>query len=170
MAKQRHIFGRHLDDWSDTTEVVPGVFVDPGNNVTIIDDQGIVTSWSADEWAEDPDAVTACVNASILAAAKGSAAVRANIGNGETLRDLIDETMAKVRPDGNQTVIVPLEGYTITLKLGPPNREGIRAGEIETDLTERLDITDGDDEWRGAVDAYIRALQTVMDALINNMD
>lgn len=95
---ETHIFGEHMDEYANETEIAPGVFVEPGESVTIVDESGEVVHWTADEWTEDPDSVTACVNACVLAAMKGPGAVRANIGNGKVLMDLIDETMDKVRP------------------------------------------------------------------------
>jgi len=85
----------HYAEYADSTEIVPGVFVDPGDAVYIVDDIGEVASWNADEWAEDPEAVTATINACIVATKYGPAAVRKNIENkGATLMSLIESTFA----------------------------------------------------------------------------
>ena len=82
----------HFNDYVDIPEIVPGVFVDPGNGVYIVDDEGEVACWVDSEWS-DPDAVTATINAVILATKKGASAVRQNIiDNGQTLLNLVLET------------------------------------------------------------------------------
>ena len=83
---------KHFDDYSDIPEIISGVFVDPGNAVYIVDDEGEIVSWNADEWAEDSEAVTATANACILASVKGAKEVRENIRNyGSSIRDLQEE-------------------------------------------------------------------------------
>lgn len=180
-----HIFGNHMDDYRDQTEVVPGVFVDPGESVTIVDRDGEVVHWTADEWIEDPEAVTATVNLSILAAVKGPEAARESIEQkGKTLVDLIDETMYRVRPDGVEHVIVPLPGHAITITLSPPNEDGSRSGAIESTLDRLAD----DDETLAAItgiesfllalaiegvkvdsDNVLNALQVALDGIGNNL-
>jgi hypothetical protein len=87
----------HFHDYPDASEVVPGVFVIPGDSVYIVDDDGEVVMWNLDEWAEDQTSVTAAICACILAAVKGAKAVRQNIADkGATLTALIDETDYKV--------------------------------------------------------------------------
>jgi hypothetical protein len=86
---------QHYQEYDDTVEVVPGVFVDAGESVTIVDDQGEVAHWTADEWQEDANAVTATVNAVILATKNGPNAVRQNLKpgkQGDALKHLIDQT------------------------------------------------------------------------------
>lgn len=86
---------QHYNQYDDTVEIVPGVFVDAGESVTIVDDQGEIVHWTADEWKDDPLAVTATVNAVALATKKGANAVRQNIARnkqGIVLKQLIDET------------------------------------------------------------------------------
>lgn len=88
----------HYQEYEDMTEVVPGVFYEPGAGVYIVDDLGEVVCWVDSEW-EDPLAVTACVNACILAAVKGAAAVRENLwgrNSGARLEALCEETHEKV--------------------------------------------------------------------------
>ena len=83
----------HYDQYADIPEIVPGVFVSPGECVHIVDDQGEVVSWTGDEWDADPESVTATINAVILAAKFGPAAVRRNIADkGQTIENLIRET------------------------------------------------------------------------------
>lgn len=87
----------HYMLYSGIPEVAPGVFVDPGESVTIVDDEGEVATWTADEVAEDDDAFTAAVNAAVLAALKGAAAVRENIETrGEVLVRHIEEVASKI--------------------------------------------------------------------------
>lgn len=95
-----HIYGPHLKDYENFTEIVPGVFYEPGEAVYIVDGKGEVCSWNADEWAEDPTAITATIVAVALAAAKGPIAVRENIANnGSTIEGLINRTFNKTHPD-----------------------------------------------------------------------
>lgn len=86
----------HYAEYADLPEIVPGVFV-AGDAVYIVDDDGEVVSWNADEIADDSMAFTAAVSAVALAAKRGAAAVRANIETaGDTLDDLILETDAEI--------------------------------------------------------------------------
>lgn len=95
-----HIYGKHLKEYEKFTEIVPGVFYEPGEAVYIVDPNGEVCSWNADEWAEDPMVITATIVAVILAATKGPAAVRDNLENkGLTASDLIYKTYNKTHPD-----------------------------------------------------------------------
>jgi len=88
-----HIYGPHLKEYEKFTEIVPGVFYEPGEAVYIVDGKGEVCSWNADEWAEDPMAITAAIIAVILAATKGPIAVRENIANhGSTAEGMINRT------------------------------------------------------------------------------
>ena len=83
----------HYDNYSEYTEIVPGVFYEPGDAVYIVDDEGEVISWNCDEWADDTDAITATITAVVLATKRGAMAVRTNInGGGAELIDLIEET------------------------------------------------------------------------------
>jgi hypothetical protein len=92
----------HFQQYAEMTEVVPGVFVNRGKSVHLVDDSGEVIGWNKDEWADDPLAVTACVNACLLAAVKGVAAVRETLhGSGGQLTALIDETFHKNRRFGS---------------------------------------------------------------------
>jgi hypothetical protein len=85
---------RHYNDYGYAHEVVPGVFVDTGHAVYIVDDEGEVVTWNAEEVAADSQAFTAALNAVALSAAKGAAAVRANIQTqGRVLDALIGETV-----------------------------------------------------------------------------
>lgn len=78
------------EDDESLVEVTKGVFVSVGDAIYIVDDQGEVTSWNCDEWAESPDSVTACAVACIVAAQKGAGAVRKNIElSGSILRDMV---------------------------------------------------------------------------------
>ncbi len=78
------------EDDESLVEVTKGVFVSVGDAIYIVDDQGEVTSWNCDEWVEDPDSVTACAVACIVAAQKGAGAVRKNIElSGSILRDMV---------------------------------------------------------------------------------
>jgi hypothetical protein len=84
---------QHFDNYSGIPEIVPGVFVEPGDAVYIVDDEGEIVSWNCDEWNDDPEAVTATVNAVALAVSKGANAVRENIKQeGQVLRNLIMDT------------------------------------------------------------------------------
>ena len=85
MAQRRLSRPKHYDQYADIPEIVPGVFVEPGDAVYIVDAQGEVCSWNADEWQEDPEAVTATVSAVILAATLGAAACRENLKDRGTL-------------------------------------------------------------------------------------
>lgn len=89
----------HFAGYEKLTEVVPGVFVDTekGSGVYIVDDEGEVACWVDTEWQEDPLAVTACVNACLLAAVKGPVAVRRMLheAGGNPLDELIRETYAR---------------------------------------------------------------------------
>lgn len=77
------------ENYPDLIEVTKGVFVSSGEAVYIVDDQGEVTSWNLYEWADDPESVTACVVACIVAAQKGASAVRKNIElSGQILKDI----------------------------------------------------------------------------------
>jgi hypothetical protein len=88
---------RHFDEYSDTPEIVPGVFVAPGSALYIVDEQGEVCSWNYDEICEDGEAFTAAINAAILATAKGANAVRQNIeSKGITIAALQTETFKKL--------------------------------------------------------------------------
>jgi hypothetical protein len=90
----------HYAEYADIPEIAPGVFVTPGDAVYIVDDEGEVVTWNADEAAEDGFAFTAALNAVALATKHGAAAVRANIADaGQTLERMILET-------GGETVIV----------------------------------------------------------------
>jgi hypothetical protein len=76
-------------------EVVPGVFIEPGSAVYIVDEIGEVVSWNEDEF-DDPFAVTAALNAVALAASKGAGAVRQNLlDHGISLDALLCETQAR---------------------------------------------------------------------------
>jgi hypothetical protein len=90
---------KHYQEYQNLSEIVPGVFVEPGDGVYIVDDQGEVVSWTKDEWAEDPWAVTAAVCACILAARRGPAAVRQSLFSqaGNLLDDLIEETASRLK-------------------------------------------------------------------------
>lgn len=88
---------KHFAEYAGMNEPVPGVFVETGSAVYIVDDVGEVVSWNADEWAEDPESVTGMVNAVALAAVKGAAAVRQNIGlHGHVLKQLMHETAGRI--------------------------------------------------------------------------
>lgn len=87
---------RHFDNYSGIPEIVPGIFVEPSDAVYIVDDEGEVVSWNSDEWEEDPEAVTATVNAVILATKQGANAVRQNMKTGGILRSLIMDTDTEV--------------------------------------------------------------------------
>lgn len=89
---ERRWFDRSVyEDDPNLIEVTKGVFVSTGDAVYIVDDQGEVTSWNSDEWAEDAESVTACVVASIVAAQKGAGAVRKNIElSGQILRSMTE--------------------------------------------------------------------------------
>lgn len=94
MSKSRP---KHYADYADFTEVLPGVFYEPGAAVYIVDDEGEVVSWNADEWAEDPFAVTATVMAVAVAVHCGVEAVRENMQTrGELLQRLISRTYDEV--------------------------------------------------------------------------
>jgi hypothetical protein len=83
----------HYADYADTPEVSPGVFVAAGDGVYIVDDDGEVVCWTAEEVAEDGYAFTAAINAVALATKHGAAAVRENIdGWGTRLDAMILET------------------------------------------------------------------------------
>ncbi len=88
----------HYAGYAHDPEIVPGVFVSTEDQaVYIVDDRGEVACWNSDEWAEDPEAAIATINAVILAAVKGAAAVRENIKlKGHTLKQLIHETAGRV--------------------------------------------------------------------------
>lgn len=87
----------HYQEYADIPEIVPGVFVLPGAGVYLVDDEGEVVMWEESEW-EDPSAVTATVNACLLAAMWGTSAVRQNLSSrGKLLQHLIAYTNAKVR-------------------------------------------------------------------------
>ena len=82
----------HYEDYRDMTEVVPGVFIDPGYGVYIVDDEGEVVCWVGTEF-DDTFAVTAALSAVALATSKGAAAVRRNLADrGEVLDSLLEET------------------------------------------------------------------------------
>ena len=86
----------HYKEYDEFLEIVPGVFVDPDQGVYIVDDIGEVVCWVDTEWQDDPSAVTATVNAVILATKYGSQAVRKNLENkGQELRDLMINTYEK---------------------------------------------------------------------------
>jgi hypothetical protein len=83
----------HYAEYADLPEISPGVFVAAGSGVYIVDDDGEVVCWTADEAAEDGYAFTAAVNAVALATKHGAAAVRENIdGRGIRLDAMILET------------------------------------------------------------------------------
>ncbi len=85
-------------EYPNSNEIVPGVFVTPGEAVYIVDDKGEVVTWNADEAAADPEAFTAALAAVALAASEGAGAVRDNIGsNSERLRERIEKTLLKDR-------------------------------------------------------------------------
>lgn len=87
----------HYADYSDMPEVVPGVFVEAGSGVYIVDDEGEVVCWVESEWAEDPDAATAMACAVALATKHGASAVRANlVDHGQTLQEQIMKTDREV--------------------------------------------------------------------------
>jgi hypothetical protein len=97
-----HIYGPHLKEYEKFTEIVPGVFYEPGEAVYIVDGKGEVCCWNADEWAEDPTAITATIVAVALAASKGPIAVRENLASkGNTVQSLINGTFSKTHPDEN---------------------------------------------------------------------
>lgn len=90
----------HYEDYDDLTEVSPGVFVDPGHAVYIVDDEGEVFCSVNTEWAEEPEAVTAALNAVALAVRHGAAAVRRNIvGRGALLLEMVEQTFRETHPD-----------------------------------------------------------------------
>lgn len=92
LDREDYEFDRSVyEDDPNLIEVTKGVFVSTGDAVYIVDDQGEVTSWNSDEWAEDAESVTACVVASIVAAQKGAGAVRKNIElSGQILRSMTE--------------------------------------------------------------------------------
>jgi hypothetical protein len=95
-----HIYGPHLKEYENFTEIVPGVFYEPGEAVYIVDGKGEVCSWNADEWAEDPTAITATIVAVALAAAKGPSSVRHNLETkGLIASDLIYRTFNTTHPE-----------------------------------------------------------------------
>jgi hypothetical protein len=88
---------KHFDDYADMTEIVPGVFIVPGDGVYIVDDIGEVCCWVASEWQEDPEAATATAYAVALAASMGANAVRRNLeSGGKVIEGLIDRTYKSV--------------------------------------------------------------------------
>jgi hypothetical protein len=101
---------KHFKEYENMTEVVPGVFVNVGESVHIVDELGEVATWNCDEWTEDPESVTATINAVILATKYGAEAVRQNIeSKGLQLASLIDETIEFIEdnensPDGSDLV------------------------------------------------------------------
>lgn len=85
-------------DYPGCSEIVPGVFVAPGDAVYIADADGEIATWNADEVAEDKEAFTAALCAVALATSRGPEAVRANIRDkGDTLDDLINDTKRRQR-------------------------------------------------------------------------
>jgi hypothetical protein len=106
MPKQR---AEHFEDYADITEVSEGVFIDAGNAVYIVDDEGEVVSWNADEAAEDGEAFTAALNATALACLCGAGAVRECIAtNGATLENLIQQTYDELTSERPYADVVPL--------------------------------------------------------------
>lgn len=86
-----------------SAEIVPGVFVD-AEGLSIVDDEGEIVCWTADEWREDPAAVTAAITAAVLAAARGAAAVRQQLAGKVTvlaalIKDTKQHVSAHYRPD-----------------------------------------------------------------------
>jgi len=89
---------KHFEQYGDIPEVVPGVFVDPGQMVYIVDARGEVVSWGEDEWADDTYSVTAAVTAVAIAALDGASMVRLNIArSGEVLRSFIGLTAERLQ-------------------------------------------------------------------------
>jgi hypothetical protein len=94
----------HFLDYLDIPEVVEGVFVDPGRALHILDHEGVVASWTADEWGDDPEAATTAISAAVLAAVKTARAVRHNIERIEPPRDEIREAVDRdLRDPGHVT-------------------------------------------------------------------
>jgi hypothetical protein len=83
---------RIADEYEGCPQVVPGVFIEAGEAVYIVDDEGEVVSWNYNEIEEDEEAFTAALTAVALAAKWGPRAVRNNIGDGSILEDLIKAT------------------------------------------------------------------------------
>lgn len=165
----------------DMSELVPGVFLSPGEALHIVDDEGEACSWTVDEWGEDPEAVTAAITAAVIAAAKGSAAVRENIKMGGTvLQAMLDETQTLVRgkPVRVRSPVVP---YAIRLMLN--SREAIngaikhayldeidrRAREIDATL---IRVVRGGVAiiWRGDEITTDGRLRTLIDCMLTDCD
>ena len=70
------------NEYVSSTEIVPGVFLDPSVAVYIADRQGEVVSWNHEEIVADPSGFTAAVAAVAIATKYGPSAVRENIQTG----------------------------------------------------------------------------------------
>lgn len=70
------------NEYVSSTEIVPGVFLDPSVAVYIADRQGEVVSWNHEEIVADPSGFTAVVAAVAIATKYGPSAVRENIETG----------------------------------------------------------------------------------------
>lgn len=91
---------QHFQEYEDMTEIVPGVFVNPGDSVYIVDEQSEIVSWNTDEWQNDPESITATINAVILATKYGAKAVRENIEyHGKIMDVLVAQTFQENYPE-----------------------------------------------------------------------
>ncbi len=91
---------KHFQEYENMTEIVPGVFVNPGESVHIVDEIDEVACWNNDEWQDDPESITATVNAVILATKYGAKAVRENIEyHGKIMDVLVAQTFQENYPE-----------------------------------------------------------------------